>query len=299
MAKVGNTPSTTQTRSKTAAVANHTTSTDSGTLPTSIHLPSVNGELTPSLPISPSPAPTKRNKTSSSKVNQFLDLTTPNPSSPSYTNGTNLSVTHHMMTTPNQGHQPNPTGQRITGSDATTTKANNPLPLFNQIMEVTSLQHQSRPRRSQQQDPLEKYTRGIMTTIHDAHPGSEYVGIEQKVINEWRDYNGEKLLAIPFENDTRLPHLHYKICNWIFSAIEEIMQSKGFGIASPVPNDKNQNQDQNQPPHQHKTHHQDQDQDQDHDSRCFPTTFLVYNLSKTHYNILTQQTVWASQSITF
>jgi hypothetical protein len=31
----------------------------------------------------------------------------------------------------------------------------------------------------------------------------------------------------------------------------------------------------------------------------FPNTFLIYNLNQVHMQILTQQTVWASTSITF
>lgn len=148
------------------------------------------------------------------------------------------------MTAFPQCDKTNPTEHLATGLLSTTSNTDDPLPHFNQIAEAVSLRQQVKPKHAQIRDPLEKYTKGIMLTIHDAHPGSEYVDFEQDTIDEWRNYKGEKLLAIPFENNARLPRYHHAIRNQIFAAIREITQSKDFGVASPVLEIEDQTQNQ-------------------------------------------------------
>jgi hypothetical protein len=114
-----------------------------------------------------------------------------------------------------------------------------------------------------------------VTPIHDAHPDAAYEYIDPQTLQEWRGFSGEKLLAIPFKNDARNPQLHEEISNHIFAAVVEITQSPDLGVAAPLPNEEGRRR------------------------RLMPITFLVYNLSELHREILLQQTVWASTTITF
>lgn len=152
---------------------------------------------------------------------------------------------------------------------------NNSLPHFDQVAEAASLRHQAKPKRAPVKNSLDKYTKGINIPIHDAHPDVAYELIAPQTLNEWRGLKDGKLLAIPFENDAINTTHHEAISRKIFTAIEEITQAPGLGVAAPTPNEE---------------------------SICrerMPLTFLVYNLGEIHCQILTQQTVWASAEITF
>jgi len=104
---------------------------------------------------------------------------------------------------------------------------------------------------------------------------------------------GETLLAIPFRSDMESVELHNEMCNLIFDVVGKITQSKSYRVALPIKKEDLQalitiqrcqstGQKQKQPPEE-----------------CLPTTFLIHSLSNVHYQILMQQTIWASQNITF
>jgi len=261
-------------------------------MPPPLPFPQIHGEITPSPPISPSPAPTTKNRVYMSRVNQILDLSTPVPPTPPNASRTLPSMAMHIPANMPPSVQPPNNKWAAPGSD-TDAPSKDTLPQFNQVTQATNLHILANPRCLINHDPLDKYTKGVTTEIHDAHPDSAYVDFDPKTIEEWRTLPGKKLLAIPFESNAQLPHLHYVICNRIFNTVGEITNSKSQGVASPVLNKENQNTAPQQ------VQYWDQDQDKDQEEEQLPSTFLIYNLSKTHYKILTQQTIWASQSITF
>lgn len=159
-------------------------------------------------------------------------------------------------------------------------------------MEVASLQPQNVASRFEQKDPLDKYSHGVTTPVHDAYPGSAYARIKQEVINEWRKLEGETLLVIPFESDAEKPELHNDVGDRIFNAVREIIQSKDYGVASPMKKEDLEML-------LSKQRGQSTGQKRQWSSERLPTTFLIHSLSQVHYQILMQQTVWASQIITF
>ena len=168
----------------------------------------------------------------------------------------------------------------------------NRLPQFNQVMEVASLQPQKVARRLEQQDPLDKYSSGITTPVHDAHPGAVYSRIKQEVLDDWRTMEGEILLAIPFESDAETAELHNETSHRIFNAVGEIIQAKDYGVASPMKKEDLEALLE-------ELRRQRAGQKRKKPSERLPFTFLIHSLSQVHYHILTQQTVWASQNITF
>ena len=107
---------------------------------------------------------------------------------------------------------------------------------------------------------------------------------------------GETLLAIPFGSDTETPELHNEIGDRIFDAVGEITQSGTYGVASPM-------KEEDLKALLAQLHHQNAGQKRkrqgDPPAERLPATFLIHTLSPVHYQILTQQTVWASQNITF
>ena len=86
-------------------------------------------------------------------------------------------------------------------------------------------------------NPLDKYTKGITLPVHDADPDAAYELIDQQSIEEWNSFLGEKLLAIPFENDAKNPNCHEEVSNLVFTAAAEITHSPDLGVVSPLPND--------------------------------------------------------------
>jgi len=103
---------------------------------------------------------------------------------------------------------------------------------------------------------------------------------------------GETLLAIPFRCDAESAELHNETCNLIFDAVGEITQSKTYGVALPIKKEELQVLITKQC---HQSTGQKWKQPEEH----LPATFLIHSLSKVHYQVLMQQTVWASQNITF
>jgi len=103
---------------------------------------------------------------------------------------------------------------------------------------------------------------------------------------------GKTLLAIPFRSDVETAELHNKTCNCIFDAVGEITQSKTYGVASPMKKEELQALIT-------KLRNQSTGQKRKMPEECLPATFLIHSLSQIHYQVLVQQTVWASQNITF
>jgi hypothetical protein len=60
-----------------------------------------------------------------------------------------------------------------------------------------------------------------------------YAKINQNTYDEWKGYEGEKLLAIPFENDTYERKLLEDLSNCIFAAVVDITNSDSLGVVSP------------------------------------------------------------------
>ncbi|KAF8494743.1 hypothetical protein F5888DRAFT_1636030 [Russula emetica] len=75
-------------------------------------------------------------------------------------------------------------------------------------------------------EPIDKYTRATMPTVHDAHPTAPFDHINIDLITEWENYPGGKLLALPFDTDVQDANQHNEIKDKIFTAIAEIAQSK-------------------------------------------------------------------------
>ena len=103
---------------------------------------------------------------------------------------------------------------------------------------------------------------------------------------------GKTLLAIPFGNDTETAELHNATCDRIFDTVGEITQSTTYGVASPMQKEELEAIIAEQ---RHQSTGQKRKQPKDH----LPATFLIHTLSKVHYEILMQQSVWASRNITF
>lgn len=194
--------------------------------------------------------------------------------------------------TPPQNRQAEQTESIAPGTNTPTRPTTSRLPLFNQVMEVANLQPQKTANRSAQKEPLDKYSSGITTLVHDAYPGSAYARIKQAVIDDWRTMEGETLLAIPFESDAEAAGTHNETGYRIFNAVGEIIQAKNYGVASPVKEEEIQALlDELQ--------HQRVGQKRKTPGERLPSTFLIHGLSQVHYQILVQQSVWASQIITF
>lgn len=159
-------------------------------------------------------------------------------------------------------------------------------------MEVASLQPQKAASRLEQNDPLDKYSSGITMPVHDSHPGAAYARIKQEILDEWRTMEGETLLAIPFGSDAETPELHNETCDLIFNAVGEITDAKDYGVSSPMKREELQKI-------VNELRRQRIGQKRKLPSDRLPATFLIHSLSQVHYQVLTQQTVWASQAITF
>ena len=211
---------------------------------------------------------------------------------------TQKTSSEHPATTTTTPHHENmeQTHNTALGTKAPTRPANNRLPRFNQVMEIASLQAPISMNHPVQKDPLDKYSRGITTTIYDTYPGSAYAHIKQEVIDEWTTVEGKTLLAIPFGSDAETPELYNEVGDQIFDAVGKITQSETYGVALPM-------KEEDLKEIIAKLHHQNAGQKRKRTGKppaeCLPTTFLIHTLSPVHYQILTQQTVWASQNITF
>ena len=249
--------------------SNHFQLPDPGPTPPPLPMPPIPGELSPSPTSSPSPAPAKRSKTSS-KVIQSMDTPPATITIPPFQSSTKPATT---LTPPTKILDAQ--DQTSPSPPQTNNPTNDTLPQLGQLEEAVKLRHQTKPRRGPARDPLNKYTKGITLPIQDAHPSSPYELIAPETHKQWERLAENKLLAIPFENEKRTAESNEKISQKIFTAVEEITGSSKVGVAAPLANDEGKRRKQ------------------------MPNTFLIFNISEVHRQILIQQTVWASANITF
>jgi hypothetical protein len=114
-----------------------------------------------------------------------------------------------------------------------------------------------------------------MPPIQDAHPASLYNFIDIDTVGKWLQLPKGKLLAIPFDTEATNSKRHDNIKNRILAAVAEITESKYAGVVAPSPNDEARR------------------------TKRYPSTFLIYNLSEMHRQLLLKRSVWSSSSITF
>lgn len=129
--------------------------------------------------------------------------------------------------------------------------------------------------RSNQKDPLERYTNADMPTVQLHLPHSLYNFVENDTRRKWWNLEGSKLLVAPFDEEIYDPELHHDIKGRILAAIADITLSKTASIAAQTISKE--------------------DKEKGH----IPTTFVIYKLSETHRQILLQRRVWASINIAF
>jgi hypothetical protein len=84
-----------------------------------------------------------------------------------------------------------------------------------------------------------------------------------------------KLAAIPFGSEVCDPALHDDIHNRIFVAAAKIMKAEQISVSGPQPN----------------AHMRE--------IKCYPSTFLIYNLLELQWHTLLERQVWSSLEITF
>jgi len=128
---------------------------------------------------------------------------------------------------------------------------------------------------SNRHDPLEKYMDADMPWAQIHHPTSLYDDIDVDSVVKWWNLPGSKLLAIPFDGEVKNPTLHEDIKGCILAAVAEITLLTTASVTAPQPSKEAINAGRT------------------------PTSFIIYNISKTHYHILLQHRVWASANFTF
>lgn len=176
---------------------------------------------------------------------------------------------------PPQNNPASPSEPPTQSSDTPRPKNRTKLPNPDQVAEAALLRSQVKDKRATTRDPLENFTKDVTIVIQDAHPDVAYEFLDNQTIQEWDALEGDKLFAIPFENDACNPELNEKISLQIFSAVAAITKSWTVGVATPLPSEELRRRNR------------------------MPNIFLIHNLTEMHYQILTQQTVWASQKVTF
>jgi hypothetical protein len=123
-------------------------------------------------------------------------------------------------------------------------------------------------------DPMDNYTTADMPKVHDAHPTSPFNFIDLDLISKWENLAGGKVLVIPFGECTNKADLHELIKNRILYAMAEITHSQGVGVSAPTPSAEAIR------------------------AKCYPTSFLVYNLTPAQKKLILDKRVWSSQAIT-
>lgn len=205
---------------------------DAGPTLPPLPMPPVQGEVTPSPPPSPSPAPGRQYKPGETRINQLLDAAMAAPPRQTTTD-TPDTVTLSAKSGVNQNR-----GTKRSADQDPEPASDQQFPQLDQVTEAASLRAQARPRRIQTRDPIDKYTWGVTTLIHDTFPDAVYEFMAPQTIEEWGELPGEKLLAIPFGSDARNPNLQEEVCNQIFTAAAKITQSCNLGVATPQPNEE-------------------------------------------------------------
>ena len=109
-----------------------------------------------------------------------------------------------------------------------------------------------------------------MLKVHDAFPTALYEHIDLQLLDTWERCPDEKLLVQPFDKTADNTQAHTDIRSAILAAIQEITKAEHLAISAPSPV-KNQ----------------------------MSSTFLAYNLSQEHKNMLLERYVWSSSILTF
>ncbi|KAH9010833.1 hypothetical protein EDB84DRAFT_1570165 [Lactarius hengduanensis] len=123
-------------------------------------------------------------------------------------------------------------------------------------------------------DPLANYTKATMPKVHDALPTSPFNYMDLDLVSEWENFPGGKLLIAPFGDIVNEANLHGPIKSRILYAMVEIAQSQEIGVSAPTPNASAI------------------------EDECYPTSFLVYNLTNAQKKVILDRGVWSSRAIT-
>ena len=126
------------------------------------------------------------------------------------------------------------------------------------------------------QDPLSKYMRTLMPTVHEASPTAPWAFIPKPIISEWDSFPAFQLLALPFGFEARQHEKHNSLRKRILAAVVDITKSQRAGICPPTPIGKVIKA-----------------------RRSTPRAFLIHSLTKEEYFTLLKQKVWVSTEITF
>jgi hypothetical protein len=130
-------------------------------------------------------------------------------------------------------------------------------------------------RKNPAHNPLDKYSPGPMPSIQDSSPTAIFDFIDLKLIKEWEDCQGGKLIAIPFDNDVRNVDSHEFLRNRIFTATAEIINAQEISVVALKPSEVAVK------------------------ANRYPTSFLIYNITSEQVEFLLQRKVWSSKAITF
>ncbi|KAH8977775.1 hypothetical protein EDB86DRAFT_2837340 [Lactarius hatsudake] len=124
---------------------------------------------------------------------------------------------------------------------------------------------------------LDKYTPGPMPLVQDAHPTAPFDNIDRKLVEEWDDHLGAKLIAVPFDTKAKDTDAHDFIHARILTAVAEITNAQEASVAAPRP--KKNTGKSNRPPNS--------------------ASFLIYNITAEQADLLLHRRVWSSRAITF
>jgi hypothetical protein len=125
-------------------------------------------------------------------------------------------------------------------------------------------------------NPLDRYLRADMPTIHDAHPTAAFDFIDAKTIKDWDSFPTFKLIATPFGIEARQQLKHNGIRMRILAAVAEITKSRQAGVSAPGPTDRIIKA-----------------------RRRTPRAFLIHSLTKDQYLLLTKRKIWVSPDVAF
>ncbi|KAH9015241.1 hypothetical protein EDB84DRAFT_1443541 [Lactarius hengduanensis] len=115
--------------------------------------------------------------------------------------------------------------------DVVSVPATNPLSLRARL-EAAAGRQPSPLNKSTPRNLIDKYTKSPsegMPLVHFTSPTAALENVDLDLISLWEQAEGQKLLALPFDNEARFPKLHEDIKNRIFTAVAEITGSQsGF-----------------------------------------------------------------------
>ncbi|KAH9046658.1 hypothetical protein EDB84DRAFT_1626407 [Lactarius hengduanensis] len=234
---------------------------DPGGTPPPMTLPPHLNERTPSPPNSPTPHPRTALNTPQASYNTPQDV----EMTPAF-----LPPQFGPPSTPTQ----NALGIRLQANTTTPIlKMSTMSARLEELENDISDQISRRPVKN----TLDKYTRGPMPLVQDAHPTAPFDNIDRKLVEEWDDHPGAKLIAVPFDTEARDTDAHDYIRARILTAVAKITNAQEASVAAPRPK-QNANKS-NRPPSS--------------------ASFLIYNITTEQADLLLHRRVWSSHVITF